>query len=272
MGKLAFGRDETLTCLVDIEMRGKESEQLCLGHKTSKFFVGAGVYLSDDGYILRSKGQNTYYAVTPEELAQLQQEGVVPTPLPPYHISWVDYAFGYSLWIILFGVVGFGVIRNKLRSRRQAVDAATPVSLGPPGLRTKADRWLHEQAAPLLRADETVQHQAYTIDNGPIESFASAAGATSTYVVLTNQRLLLFQARVGAFGPLLEVNGTEELERAAVKEVAVDDRLILLHLTERRAKALFVAPTRKLSNQDAFLRDVPRLLAGSDSSAEVAAA
>jgi hypothetical protein len=272
MGRLAFGKGEELTCIQDIDVRGKDDEALCLAHKTSTFFVGAGVYVSDDGYVLRAKGRDIYYPVTAEELAEMQQEGSLPTPLPPYSISWFEYAFGYSLWIIVGGMVIVGLLRKALRARRQAEDASTPLSLGPPPLSTKADHWLHEQVQPLLRFGETVHHQAYTLDGGPPSSIVGAASATSTYVVLTSQRVLLFQARVGAFGPLLEVRGTEEIARSDVRGSAVDDANLFLYLADGSVRHFFVSPTSKLGNQRAFLRDVPKILAADSAPASAAEA
>ena len=271
MGRLAFGKDEVLTCLQDVDVRGKDGEALCLAHKKATFFVGAGVYVKDEGYVLRAKGKDIYYPLAADDIAELQQEGSLPTPLPPYEMSWFDYAFGYSLWIILGGMAVIALVRNVLKTRRRAADAATPVSLGPPHLSTKADRWLDEQVQPLLRFGETVQHQAYTLDGGPPTSVVAAASATSTYVVLTSQRLLLFRARVGAFGPLLEVRGTEEIDRTAIQQVTAEDANLYFHLADGTVRHFFVASTRKLGNQRAFLRDVPRILAPSHIPESVAA-
>ena len=64
---------------------------------------------SDDGYVLGLQGDATGYYPMPtgKDLSDLQAEGVLPEPLPPYSISTVDYALGYSLWIFLGLVVLF---------------------------------------------------------------------------------------------------------------------------------------------------------------------
>jgi hypothetical protein len=82
------------------------------------------------------------------------------------------------------------------------------------------------------------------------------------YVVLTSRRLILITARAGAFGPLLENRGTEVIDRRNITGFAVGDRVIDLRLADGSTRRLWISPTGKLSNQRAFLRDVPRLLGG----------
>jgi hypothetical protein len=90
--------------------------------------------------------------------------------------------------------------------------------------------------------------------------------------VLTDCRLIFVTTRAGAFGPLLENRGTESLDRRSIAGLAVDDRAIQLHLADGSARLLWVSPTKKLSNQRAFLRDVPRILGGAGQSEVQAAA
>ena len=129
MGTLAFGKQENLKCIVDVPVRSRDGEPLCLGFKTSLYFVGGGVYMHDDGYVFRVKGaKDRYVPVSAQELAELQAAGSLPTPLPTYSVPLWDYAFGYSLWTILLGLAIFGAVKNALSKRRRAVDAATLAS------------------------------------------------------------------------------------------------------------------------------------------------
>jgi hypothetical protein len=108
MGKMIFGKEEKLVCLADVPLKGAEDEPLCLAHKTTKQFFVAGIYLSDDGYVLKIQGKDAFYPLPGEpELSQLQSEALLPKPLPPYAISTIDYLMGYSLWIIIGGMVAF---------------------------------------------------------------------------------------------------------------------------------------------------------------------
>jgi hypothetical protein len=49
-----------------------------------------------------------------EVLTQLQQERSLPSPLPQYSLSLLDYAFGYSLWLTLLAVVLLNVLKRSL--------------------------------------------------------------------------------------------------------------------------------------------------------------
>jgi hypothetical protein len=98
--------------------------------------------------------------------------------------------------------------------------------------------------------------------NGVPQGDLGDAKLGALYAALTDRRLVLVATRVGAFGPLLENRGVEILERPKIVGLAVDDRAIQLQLADGTVRLLWVSPTGKLSNQRAFLRDVPRLLGG----------
>src|SRR4051812_13739050 len=101
MGKMFFGKDETLVCLRDVDFKASDGAQLCLGHKFTKTFFVAGLYLKDDGYVLKVRSSDTYYPLDDAKVRALQAEGAIPTPLPAYSIPLIEYAFGYSLWLII---------------------------------------------------------------------------------------------------------------------------------------------------------------------------
>jgi hypothetical protein len=262
MGTLLFGTDETLTCIQHVDVKGPKDEPLCLGYKISKVFLGGGIYLSDDGYVLRIENDpKHYFSLSKERIDELQKASLLPRPLPPYAIPWIEYAFGYSLWIVLVGVAAWMTVSHLRRKRREAEDAQTPPSYGPPTLATAADRFVDEQVRPLLEAGEAVQHQAYVMNGVPHGDLGDAK-LGAMYAVLTDRRLILIKTRVGAFGPLLENHGTEIIDRRSASSIAVDDRAIQVALADGSARLLWVSPTGKLSNQRAFLRDLPRLLGG----------
>ncbi len=96
-GKVRFGTQETINT---IQMTN--NPQYNLGYKTSTYFFLAGCYLKDDGYVLQKVGNTqSYISLNTAQIHELQQEGTLPTPLPTYSISFLDYFFGYSNWIIL---------------------------------------------------------------------------------------------------------------------------------------------------------------------------
>jgi uncharacterized protein len=116
MSRLLFGKQEDVQKIQDVPLKGPNGEDLFLGYKTSGYFLGAGVYISDDGYVLGIRGVKDEYFPLPraEVLTQLQQERSLPSPLPQYSLSLLDYAFGYSLWLTLLAVVLLSVLKRSL--------------------------------------------------------------------------------------------------------------------------------------------------------------
>ncbi len=263
MGTLLFGTQEDITCIVDVPIRAKDKGDLCLAYKTSSHFFGAGVYVSDDGYVLKVKeSKGEYFPLDESEIREHQTAGHLPTPLPGYAIPFWTYAFGYSLWVCILAVILFGTLERVTAARKKArlerLRDLQPVSHGPPALHTKADRFVTAQVMPLLRPGEQVQHQVYGLGCDPSERSMSAQGV---FGVLTSQRLFLIRTRVGAFRVLLENHGVEWFERSAISSVREEGEVITFDIAGGAARQILVKPgARGLSNQLAFLRDVPRLL------------
>lgn len=262
MGKLMFGKDETIACIQPITLKGAEGEGLCLAYKTSKYFVFAGVYLKDDGYVLGVASKKDTFYPLPEagELKDFQARGLMPDPLPGYSIPVPEYLFGYSLWIVIAFVAAFGWLKSVNTKRRKARDAAIPVGFGPPTVTTDGDRFIADQVRPMLRPGEQVQHQAYGVRDRP-DSALAAARNVGLFVVLTNQRVIFVQTKVGAFKPVLKNQGVSEVERSSIVNAVEDDYLISLVLNDGTVRTIFVGPQQKhFSNQQAFIRDLPRIL------------
>jgi hypothetical protein len=117
-GIVFFGEQENIHKIMDIKLKGAENEALFLGYKTSSYFILAGVYLKDEGYVLGvSEKEGHYYPFpTGEKLQLLQTMGLIPAELPEYSISFWDWFFGYSLWILIFVVVVYSIIKIMLSS------------------------------------------------------------------------------------------------------------------------------------------------------------
>jgi hypothetical protein len=106
-----FGADEKIGKIQEIP---GTDYNLC--HKYTLHFFLAGIYLSDDGYVLQKKTDSrAYHPLTAQEIKELQQTGELPSPLPAYSISTIEYLFGYSLWIVLVFVVGVPMLRSSFR-------------------------------------------------------------------------------------------------------------------------------------------------------------
>jgi hypothetical protein len=262
MGRLIFGTEEKLECIQPLSLKGHEGEPLCLAYKTTTTFFGAGVRFRDDGYVLKVQSRDAYYPL-PEEprLSELQGLGLLPRPLPSYSIPAIEYAFGYSLWIVIAAVIALERVKAYKNRRRTAEEATIPTSYGPPAFETKGDLFVANQATALLAPGERVQHQAYALDRQLTGSIVSAGTAKAYFAILTDRRLILIRTRVGAFAPLLENRGVEEISRDEIVGASVDDSLITISLRDGTWRSLWIPVSeRHFSSQRAFRRDVPRLL------------
>jgi hypothetical protein len=257
MGKMMFGWDETITCIEPVGTTAENGDELCLAHKTSKLFVVAGVYVRDDGYVLGVPGQKGAYYPWPEEkvVKEWQAEGVLPTPLPSYSISAFDYAFGYSLWIIIAVMAAWAVLQRVRTKRRQARDALIPVSLGPPVVETEGDRFIDAELKKLLKDGEKVQHQALCLRD-------PEATIEVLFVGLTNLRLLLITGKRKFRGYEFQNLGVSEVLRSDIEDCTESSYELSLKLRSGGYVPLFVPiGAKEFSNQVVFARDVPRLLA-----------
>ena len=92
--KAMFGTDETIHI---IQMTN--NPQYNLGYKTSMYLFIAGCYVKDDGYVLQKVNDTkSYISLNTAHIQELQQDGMLPTPLPTYSLSFWDYLIGYSNW------------------------------------------------------------------------------------------------------------------------------------------------------------------------------
>ena len=121
----SFGTKESVHYLQDVKLKGPNDEPLYLGYMTKTQFFLAGLYVTDEGYVLAPKGQHGRYMQMPsgEMLARHQKAGMLPSPLPRYKLGFWTYVIGYSFWIMIafFAVCGWWSRSNK---QRDATDAA----------------------------------------------------------------------------------------------------------------------------------------------------
>ena len=111
-----FGKKESINKIQDIEVKGLNGEDLYLAYKTTGHFFLAGLYFSDDGYVIGIKGQSKFnYPLDDAMLKEMQETNQLPSPLPEYNIPWSDYAIGFSGWpifaLLLFRLFSF--VKNK---------------------------------------------------------------------------------------------------------------------------------------------------------------
>lgn len=253
---LMFGTQDHIECMTQDSLPGPKDEQLCLASKISLHFLGAGVYVSRD-HVLRIKGSSSYYPLSPTLTAELQRDGMLPTPLPPIRVAWYEYALGYSLWLVL-GFVGVSLLLQRLFDKRTPfLRADVAPSAGPPMIRTDEDRWLATEVARQLSPGERVEQQALGFDGDP------ELGAAARFCALTNQRLLFIATRRGLRGAKLENHGLQGYRREDIVAVGQNHLVLWFDLADGTRETLWVAASqRTFTNQWLFARDTPRLLLG----------
>ena len=73
-----------------------------LGYRITTYRFILNVRIKNNGYVLQNVGEkDTYIPLDTAFIEELQEAGELPTPLPEYSLSFFDYLFGYSLWIVV---------------------------------------------------------------------------------------------------------------------------------------------------------------------------
>jgi hypothetical protein len=235
-GRLYFGRQEEIRCIHDVDIRGFDNEPLCLAYKTTTFHVGAGVRLTNDGYVLRARTspQGHYYPLDDAAIRTYQSTGALPTPLPPYTIPFGDYVWGYLMWLVVAGTIVWGALvrrRRALRDRRaERVLRGDGVSL----LSPETERLVRERVTPLLRSGERVLEQASCVDRD-VESagIVGALFARDLFAVLTNERLVLLSKKGRG-------DDAESIALAAIEGIQLDGDALVLKLADGTEKRIVV--------------------------------
>lgn len=124
--KLRFGPHEKIHHINDIALTGSDGEELYLGRLVYTYFVGAGAYMRDDGFVIgiKNKKDAFYPMPTGEELSDLQAEGLLPSSLPDFEFTLVDYLLGYSLYILIIGLALFHGIKYLFQRKRSSKSAS----------------------------------------------------------------------------------------------------------------------------------------------------
>ena len=136
-GDMYFGKGERIKCLQPLKPlkddtpnngsiwrpapNATEPTMLCYKYTIQYFILGVAIH--DDGYVLSSGDDYyNYYPLDDAKIRELQTKGVLPDPLPAYSLTWMQYAAGYSLWVLmalvilgLLGKLGLGMLFDKLR-------------------------------------------------------------------------------------------------------------------------------------------------------------
>jgi Tfp pilus assembly protein PilF len=117
--KVYFGTQEYLRNIEDVEVKGPKGEALYLGHKYSFHSFILPYRLTDDGYILGIRGEQSYFRLDDTSIKSMQARGQLPSPLPPYELSVLDYAMGHGAWIALAVIIGLIPLSMLAKRRRK---------------------------------------------------------------------------------------------------------------------------------------------------------
>ena len=117
--KVYFGTQEYLRNIQDVEAKGPKGESLYLGHKYSFHSFILPYRMTDDGYILGIRGEQSYFRLDDANIKSMQARGQLPSPLPPYALSVLDYAMGHGAWIALAVIVGLVPLSMRSTRRRK---------------------------------------------------------------------------------------------------------------------------------------------------------
>ena len=117
--KVYFGGQEHLRRIEDVDFKGPKGEELYLGYKYSFHSFLLPYSVTDDGYVLGVRGEKAYFALDGANVESFQKRGLLPSPLPPYQLSLLDYAIGHALWILLVVVAALAPLSMLARRRRK---------------------------------------------------------------------------------------------------------------------------------------------------------
>jgi tetratricopeptide (TPR) repeat protein len=118
--KVYFGTQEYLRQIQDVEVKGPKGEALYLGYKYSFHSFILPYRMTDDGYVLGIRGEQSYFRLDEGNIKSMQARGQLPTPLPPYQLSAIDYAMGHGAWIalaVIIGLIPLSMISKRRRKR-----------------------------------------------------------------------------------------------------------------------------------------------------------
>jgi hypothetical protein len=121
-GSFMFGQQDRIHFLKNVNFKGPNGEGLYLGYMTTMHIFVLPYRVTKSGYVLGVTGNNkSYYKLSADRIAQSQRRGLLPTPLPPYKLSFLDYLVGYSLW---FAFPAFMVLCATWQKRMNAAREA----------------------------------------------------------------------------------------------------------------------------------------------------
>ena len=116
-GSMRFGDDSTIHFIKELAVKGPKSEELSLGYKTTTKNFVLPYHLIKDGYVLQIKGTDNFYPISDKLQKDMQAKGQLPTPLPTFALTKLDYALGYALWLFVAALLLWGLLSMLWKKR-----------------------------------------------------------------------------------------------------------------------------------------------------------
>lgn len=109
-----------------------------------------------------------------------------------------------------------------------------------------------------LAPGDSIVHQAHAL---AYDYNDEKAGSDPFFLVLTRQSLMIIKSRPSAFGILFDNEGVEVIPHENIAEAAIGEGIVFfLTTTDGTQRGYVIKPTKKLSNQEAFLMNAARIL------------
>jgi hypothetical protein len=117
-----FGTDEELRFIQETKvMQGPVALWLARKIRTENFMLP--YMMVDEGYVLADHSKQ-YYPLDEAKIKELQDQGLLPNPLPLFKLELLDYILGYSLWLTI-AVIGLWMGISAWWKKRKPADVET---------------------------------------------------------------------------------------------------------------------------------------------------
>jgi hypothetical protein len=125
-----FGVQDQLYKVSDTKMTDEAGKPIYICQHVKSYFVFLGVYARDEGLVMSTDWDRGYFPMPDStELKSLQQEGLIPNPLPQHGMNFFDKLFGFSLWWAILGCLAYSALISKSHARKRLEAEANAAKL-----------------------------------------------------------------------------------------------------------------------------------------------
>lgn len=105
--------------LTDVAMHNYRGHVRYLGHKMTVYSFIVPIFMTDDGYVLATNGDDVHYIpLNSEQISALQEQNYLPTPLPNYKFTWQELLYYFQGSLILIGAAAGVFVFWRMTRRR----------------------------------------------------------------------------------------------------------------------------------------------------------